>query len=144
MFKAGGVGHVARYVVRLQFKRAMCNRRRSARGREEVVDLTLSKCVAHRTEDAHWLVARPERPAWVCVAVVQGELGFVQRGLDPAKEVVAVGHTSAWYSDCLGDSGGEGDAAPPGAKRFEDDRRASRRVPQPALDGDRFQGSGSV
>ena len=98
-------------------------------GREEVVDLTLSKCVAHRTEDAHWLVARPERPARVCVAVVQGELGFVQRGLDPAKEVVAVGHTlSMVQSDCLGDSGGEGDAAPTGSRAIRGRPPRSRRV----------------
>ena len=125
-------------------KRAMCNRRRSARGREEVVDLTLSKCVAHRTEDAHWLVARPERPAWVCVAVVQGELGFVQRGLDPAKEVVAVGHTSAWYKATWATAAAR--ATPP--HREPSDSRTTAAlttlVPQPALDGDRFWGSGSV
>jgi len=55
-----------------------------SRGREDFVDLTLSYSVAKRTEDAHWLVARPDRPAWACVAVVQGQFGFVQRGLYPA------------------------------------------------------------
>lgn len=52
----------------------------------------LATGVAPRTQDAHRVVVGPERPARGRVAVVQGELRFVQRRLDPGKEVVAVGH----------------------------------------------------
>lgn len=96
VLKAGGVGYVAHHVVRLQFE----NVRRAIgegplEGGEEFVELTLPHGVAQRTKDAYWLVARPECSAWARVAVVQGEFGFVQCGLDPASEVVAVGHTAS-------------------------------------------------
>src|SRR5215208_175493 len=84
VLKAGGIGHVAHHVIRLQFERV----RRAVgeappEGSEEFVELMLPMRVAPRTQDAHRLVPGPERPAWGRVAVVQGELRFVQRGLDP-------------------------------------------------------------
>src|ERR671924_1812931 len=75
VLKAGGVGHVADRVIRLQFERvrgAVGEARRE--GSEEFVQLTLPMGVAPRTQDAHRFVARPERPTWRRVAVVQGEL----------------------------------------------------------------------
>jgi hypothetical protein len=42
-----------------------------------------SAALSPRTQDAHGLVAGPERPAWGRITVVQGELRLVQRGLDP-------------------------------------------------------------
>ena len=50
---------------------------------EELVQLTLPMGAAPRTQDAHGLVAGPECSAWASVAVVQGELCFVKRHLDP-------------------------------------------------------------
>jgi hypothetical protein len=84
VFKAGGVGHVAHHVIRMQLERV-----RPARGEappersEEFVELVLPMRVAPRTQNAHRLVTGLERPARGRVAVVQGELRFVQGGLDP-------------------------------------------------------------
>src|SRR5919197_2985707 len=60
----------------------------------------LSVGVAPCAQDAHGLVPGPECPASGRVPVVQGELRFVQGGLDPAEEVVAVTHAAArsWSS----------------------------------------------
>src|SRR5829696_4306762 len=58
----------------------------------------LSMGVAPRTQDAHGLVAGPERPAWRGVPVMQGELRLVQGGFDPGLEVVAVGHEVSMLS----------------------------------------------
>src|SRR6476619_1807597 len=82
--EADGVGHVAHHVIRLQFERVRRAFGEAFReGREEFVQLMLPMGVAPRTEDAYGRVARPERPAWRGVAVVQGELRLVQGGLDP-------------------------------------------------------------
>ena len=64
VLKAGGIGHVAQNVVRLQFesvRRAV----REARGErfEECVQLLLTVGVAPSTQDAYGLIARPDRPA---------------------------------------------------------------------------------
>src|SRR4029077_1565037 len=87
------VGHVAHHVMRQELERV----RRALgeappEGREELVDLLLPVGVPPRTQDTHGLIAGPERPAWGGVAVVQGELRFVERALDPGQEVLAVGH----------------------------------------------------
>src|SRR5436190_15805878 len=84
VLEAGGVGHVAHHVIRLQLeliRRAVGEAPRE--GSEEFVQLVLPMGVAPRTEDAHGLVTGPERPARARVAVVQGKLRVVQGGLDP-------------------------------------------------------------
>src|SRR3712207_1682060 len=69
MLKAGGVGHVAHHVIRLQFKRVRRAVGEALReGSEEFVQLLLPMGVAPRTQHAHGLVAGPERPAWGRVA----------------------------------------------------------------------------
>jgi len=93
VLESGGIGHVARYVVRHQLERI----RRAVgetlpEGGEQLVELSLAIGVAPCTQDAHGLVARPKRPAGGWVAVVQRELRLVQRGLDPRQEIVTVDH----------------------------------------------------
>jgi hypothetical protein len=84
VLQAGGIGHITHHVIRLQFERI-----RRAVGEtplEEskgLVHFMLAIGVAHRTQDAHRLVAGPDRPAWGRVAVVYSDLRFVQHGLDP-------------------------------------------------------------
>src|SRR3954462_11328944 len=74
VLKAGGVGHVAHHVIRLQFERVRRAFGEAPRERsEELVQLILAMRVAPRTQDAHGLIAGPERPARDRVAVVQGE-----------------------------------------------------------------------
>ena len=92
MLQAGGIGHVTHHVIRLHSNAYDVQSEKLSRASEGLVHLMLPIGVAQRTQDAHGLVAGPERPAWVRVAVVQGDLRFVQRGLDPGQEVVAVGH----------------------------------------------------
>jgi hypothetical protein len=61
-------------------------------GVEEVLQFVLPVGVPPGTQDGHGLTAGPERAARRRIAVVEGELSLVQRGLDPAQKVVAVGH----------------------------------------------------
>src|ERR1700733_1030095 len=93
VLQAGRVGHVACYVAGLQLEgvgRAVGAH--VAQESEEIVDLLLAIGVARRPQDAHGLVARPERPAGGRVAVVQRQLRFVQRCPDPGQEFVPIGH----------------------------------------------------
>src|SRR3954451_17735627 len=84
VLKTCGVGHVAHDVIRLEFERVRRAVGEAPRqGSEEFVELMLPMGVAPRTQDAHGLVAGPERPARGCVAVVRGELRLVQDGPDP-------------------------------------------------------------
>ena len=94
VLQAGGIGHVAQNVVRLQLesvRRAV----REARGErlEELVQLLLAVGIAPRAQDADGFVARPDRPARSGVAVVQGQLCLVERSVDPRQEIAAVAHS---------------------------------------------------
>src|SRR5436190_17718160 len=71
VLKASGIGHVTHHVIRLQFERV--GRAVGETPFEEsecLVHFMLPINVARRTQDAHRLVAGPERPAWGRVAVV--------------------------------------------------------------------------
>src|SRR6185436_11755335 len=73
VLESGGIGHVARHVVRLKLelvRRAVGEALRE--GAEQLVELILPEGVAPRTQDAHGLVAGPERPPRARVAVVKG------------------------------------------------------------------------
>src|SRR5262245_308755 len=84
VLKTGCISHVAGHVVRLQLEGV-----RRAVGEallersKQVVQLILPMSVSPRPQYAHGLIARPQRPSWGRVAVVQGELRFVQRSPDP-------------------------------------------------------------
>ncbi len=84
VLQAGCVGHVTDHVVRLELERVRRAVGETVReGSEELGHFLLPMCVAPRTQDAHGLVAGPERPAWGRVAFVQGQLCLAQRRLDP-------------------------------------------------------------
>ena len=91
MLETGRIGHVADHVIHLKVKckRGAVGEARRKR-REELIEFVLTVCVPERTEHAYGLVSRPKRPAGGCVAVVQRNLRFVQRGLDPGEKVFAV------------------------------------------------------
>src|SRR5690349_8856186 len=95
VLEPGGVGHVAGDAVGLDLE-PIRGAVREARGErcEQLVQLLLAVRVAKGAEDADRLVARPDRPARTCVAVVDGELRLVEHGLDPRQEVVAVAHAT--------------------------------------------------
>ena len=93
VFEPGRVGHVAHDVTGQQLEpvRRAVRETLAERG-EELVELPLAVRVAPRTQDAHGLIAGPDRPPGCRVAVVQRELRLVQRGLDPRTKILQVRH----------------------------------------------------
>ena len=96
MLKAGGVGHITQDVIRLQFERV--GRAVGETPIEEsecLVHFMLPINVAQRTQDAHGLVAGPERPAWGRVGLVPdaGSAFFLPRlvGWGRALDMVLTG-----------------------------------------------------
>ena len=79
LLQASRVGHVAHHVVGLQLEgvgRAVAEA--GAERGEQLVDLVLANGVAPGTQDADWLVARPERSPRSGVTVVQREFRVIQ------------------------------------------------------------------
>ena len=81
MFQPGGVGHVARYVVRLQLKRVRgAGGEAPCEGAKQFVQFTLPIGVPPSTQDTHRFVTGPKCPPGRGIAIVQCQFRLVQVG----------------------------------------------------------------